>query len=97
MLIVRSYYQAYKIIRSITGTGEGKGVYIGYHDPYTPLTHWPEGFMTGADRIVIDGHPYLAFDSPPSTDTIDTGTGPDAGGTWPVQPCQRWAATFNET
>ena len=85
------------MIRNITGIGEGKGVYLGFHDPYTPLTHWPDGFMTGADRIVIDAHPYLAFDSPASTATIDTGTGPDAGGQWPVEPCQRWGATFNQT
>jgi hypothetical protein len=85
------------MIRNITGVGEGNGVYIGIHDPYSPLTHWPSGFMTGADRIFIDGHPYMAFDSPASTAPIDTGTGPTAGGTWPAQPCQRWAADWNQT
>lgn len=53
--------------------------------------------MTGADRIVIDGHPYMAFDPSPSTDPIDTGTGPRAGGIWPARPCERWAADFNGT
>jgi hypothetical protein len=65
VLIVCSDYQAYKI-----GVNVGNGIYIG----------WPEGFrMTGAYRIVVHGHTCLTFDSPDSTATIATGTGPDAG------------------
>jgi len=82
------------MIREITGIGEGHGPYISYHDGFRTVTHWA-GFLTGADRIVIDGHPYFAFDSPAAADPIDTGTGPTAGGTWPGKACDRWASQFN--
>ncbi len=82
------------MIREITGVGEGHGPYISYHDGFLTPTRWA-GFLTGADRIVIDSHPYFAFDTTYSTDPIDTGTGADAGGTWPARACERWAAQFN--
>jgi len=85
------------MMRNITGTGEGKGPYISIHDAFVPLTHWPSGFIPGGDRVIVDAHPYVAFDTPASTDPLDTGTGADAGGTWPAKPCGRWAADFNNT
>ena len=48
------------MIRGITGVGEGKGPYIVIHDGFQGLDVWP-GFMTGADRLALDMHPYLAF------------------------------------
>ena len=47
-----SYYEAYKMIRNITGVGEGKGPMIVYHDGFDTLERWA-GFLTGADRIAI--------------------------------------------
>ncbi len=82
------------MMRGITGVGEGKGPFISIHDGFQGLQYW-DNFMTGADRIAIDQHPYFAFDTTPSTAPIDTGTGADAGGTWPAAACDRWAASYN--
>lgn len=64
-----SYYQAYTMIRNITGVGEGNGPFIAFHDGFAGLSRWG-GFLSGADRIALDQHPYFAFSSsaidPPS-------------------------------
>lgn len=89
-----SNYEAYQVIRQITGIGAGNGPYVSIHDSFSPLTLWV-GSLTGADRVALDSHPYFAFDSPAATDPIDTGTGAGAGGNWPGEACNRWAAEFN--
>ncbi|KAF9525007.1 glycoside hydrolase superfamily [Crepidotus variabilis] len=89
-------YEAYRMIRDITGVGEGKGPYISFHDGFGTVAKWA-GFLTGADRIAIDGHPYFAFDSPQATDSVDSGTGTGAGGVWPARACDRWGAQFNNS
>jgi hypothetical protein len=55
-----SYYQAYEMIREITGVGEGNGPMISYHEGFTGLDQWDD-FLPGADRIALDYHPYFAF------------------------------------
>jgi len=82
------------MIRGIAGVGEGKGPFIVIHDGFLGLDVWA-GFMTGADRIALDMHPYFAFSGEKATDPIDTGTGTDAGGTWPKLACDRWTASMN--
>lgn len=52
------YYEAYQIIRNITGIGNGP--YIVVHDGFQGLTPW-KGFMEGAYGMVLDTHPYVAF------------------------------------
>ncbi|KAI0695715.1 glycoside hydrolase superfamily [Cytidiella melzeri] len=52
------YLEAYNMIRNITGIGKGPSLVI--HDGFQGLTPW-KGFMTGADRLVLDTHPYIAF------------------------------------
>lgn len=54
------YYEAYNLIRGITGYGTGKGPIIALHEGFEGIAAW-QGFLTGADRIAIDQHPYLAF------------------------------------
>lgn len=80
-----SYVQAYDIIRSITGTGEGKGPFISIHDGFDSLDSWAD-FLPGADRIALDTHPYFAFNGQPNTDPI---------GVWPARACDGWAAGVN--
>ena len=80
------------MIRGITGVGKGKGPYIALHDPASGSG---AGFMTGADRVAIDLHPYFAFGGGAALDPIDTGTGADAGGTWPKAACTAWAPMMN--
>ena len=89
-----SNYEAYRMIREITGIGANNGPYISIHDSFLSLDTWV-GSLTGADRVALDSHPYFAFDSPAAADAIDTGTGAAAGGPWPGRACSRWASAFN--
>lgn len=82
------------MIRGITGIGEGNGPYISIHDGFLGLEAWA-GFLTGADRVTIDTHPYFAFDGQPNLNPIDTGTGPTAGGTWPQMACSGFGPSMN--
>lgn len=77
------------MIRDITGVGAGHGPYISIHDGFQP-TGWA-GFLTGSDRIILDTHPYFAFNGGSNTEAIATGTGDDAGGPWPARACNGWA------
>lgn len=75
----------YDMIRSITGTGTGKGPIIALHDAFSGnLSNWA-GVLSGADRMVLDSHPYLAF-----TDTNDDPWSEQIG-----KPCTQWATMFN--
>lgn len=94
LIISCSYVEVYKMMRGITGTGQGKGPAIAIHDGFAGVSNWG-GFMTGADRMVLDTHPYFAFGGGPATDPIDTGTGAKAGGTWPGAACDRWTPATN--
>jgi glucan 1,3-beta-glucosidase len=94
MLRFFSYLEAHSIIRSITGYGEGNGPYISIHDGFVGLSSWAD-FLPQSDRIALDTHPYFAFSGSSATAPIDTGTGPNAGGTWPAAACQNWASGMN--
>ncbi|KAF5316969.1 hypothetical protein D9611_003606 [Ephemerocybe angulata] len=83
------YVEAHRLVRSITGYGSGNGPYIGIHDGFGGPGPWAN-FMRGADRVVLDVHPYFAFGGGPANDPIATGIGPDAGGVWPERACQNW-------
>ncbi|KIM27156.1 glycoside hydrolase family 5 protein [Serendipita vermifera MAFF 305830] len=80
----RSFYaEAYKIIRTAGGSGQGNGPVMSIHDGYFGLTDWV-GFLDGADRLALDTHPYLVFG------TVTAGE-PAAFAT---APCERWSADF---
>lgn len=81
-----SYLEAYNIIREITGTGEGNGAWVGFHDGFQGLPTWA-GFMSGADRVSMDQHNYLGF-STPSNDSI---------GYQATKPCAYWASNYNNS
>ncbi|TFK45133.1 glycoside hydrolase superfamily [Crucibulum laeve] len=94
---LRSFYlEAYSMMRSITGVGEGHGPFMSIHDGFMGLQEWSD-FLRNGDRVALDTHPYFAFGGGAATDPIATGTGANAGGTWPLQACQRWAANTNRT
>lgn len=82
------------MIRNITGIGEGRGPYIAIHDGFQGVGIWA-GFLQGSDRIILDTHPYFAFDGNPNTEPIATGTGLQAGGIWPQTACNAWADSMN--
>jgi glucan 1,3-beta-glucosidase len=60
-----SYYEAYMMIRGITGLGNGNGPFVSIHDAFAE-SDWA-GFMAGADRLALDFHPYAIFSGGPST------------------------------
>jgi len=89
------YLQAHNMIRGITGYGQGNGPYISIHDGFN-LGLWA-GFLPGSDRIILDTHPYLAFDGQTNTAPVvtDDGLG-EPGGTWPSQACA-WGSSMNQS
>jgi hypothetical protein len=89
-----SYIEAHNLIRDITGRGAGNGPYIVIHDGFDGLSSWAE-FLPGSDRIILDTHPYFAFDGGANTGPIATGTGLNAGGNWPLLACNTWGGGIN--
>jgi glucan 1,3-beta-glucosidase len=79
-----SYYQAYNLVRTASGTGAGNGPFISYHDGFFSRSEWA-GFLTGADRISLDTHPYLCFDGQSSAPMSSYAT----------TPCSTWGAVVN--
>lgn len=49
------YFEAYKMLRSITGVGQGKGPMLVLHDGFQPPSVW-EGYLQGADRVAKEIH-----------------------------------------
>jgi glucan 1,3-beta-glucosidase len=45
-----SYYQAYEMIRGITGFGANNGPIIAIHEGFYGVAAW-ETFLSGADRL----------------------------------------------
>jgi glucan 1,3-beta-glucosidase len=54
------YIQVHDMVRSITGTGPGKGPILSLHDGFTGPDNWA-GRFPGSDRLAVDTHPYFAF------------------------------------
>lgn len=94
MCVTCSYLQAHNMIRGITGYGQGNGPYMAIHDGFN-LGLWA-GFLPGSDRIILDTHPYLAFNGQANTAPVvtDDGLG-EPGGTWPLQACA-WGSSVND-
>ncbi|KAK7030955.1 hypothetical protein VNI00_013902 [Paramarasmius palmivorus] len=90
------YLESYEMIRGITGIGEGKGAYISIHDGFQDVNSW-NGFLPGADRFIMDSHPYFAFGGGANDDPIATGSGLQAGGPWPLQACNAWGPSLNRS
>lgn len=78
------YVQAYDLVRLASGIGEGKGPYVVYHNGFFDLNLWA-GFLTGADRMGLDIHPYVCFDGQSAAPYSERLT----------VPCDTWAAAQN--
>ncbi|KAF8322657.1 glycoside hydrolase [Clavulina sp. PMI_390] len=80
------YLEAHDTIRNITGIGAGQGPYISFQDSFLNPVGW-QGYMEGADRLVLDSHPYLCFANQvlsPLSEQL-------------ARPCQAWGASFNQS
>ncbi|KAJ2933535.1 hypothetical protein H1R20_g3545, partial [Candolleomyces eurysporus] len=70
---LRSFYvEAHRMIRETTGFGKGKGPFVCIDNAFMSSSLF-NGFMNGADRVVIESHIYLAF-SPVTMDSVSAGT-----------------------
>ncbi|RXW21154.1 hypothetical protein EST38_g4705 [Candolleomyces aberdarensis] len=70
---LRSFYvEAHRMIREITGFGKGKGPFVGIDRGFESSSVF-NGFMNGADRVVVESHIYLAFSSV-AMDSVSAGT-----------------------
>lgn len=74
-----SYAEAYRVIRKVGGVGAGKGPFISIHEGFAGVDNWT-GWLSGADRVAMDIHPYFAFDGA-STDPLTA---------FIPKPCTRW-------
>ncbi|KAJ7184284.1 exo-beta-1,3-glucanase [Mycena filopes] len=80
------YYEAYNVVREVSGLGAGNGPMVSFHDGFIGLSNWA-GYLPGADRVSMDSHPYLCFGGQ-STAPINT---------YSAQPCNQWGDSFNST
>ncbi|KAF8209283.1 glycoside hydrolase superfamily [Mycena galopus ATCC 62051] len=78
--------------------GAGNGPFLSIHDGFDGVSSWA-GFLAGSDRIMLDTHPYFAFDQQPNDAPIATGTGLQAGHTRMGRDCDLWedASTWTVT
>jgi glucan 1,3-beta-glucosidase len=83
----------HNIIRSITGVGEG--AWLAINDGFKGIDPWRD-FLPGADRFIIDTHPYLAFGGvgAMSKPFSNGSTGHAAGMTYPLAACQGWGSSI---
>ncbi|KAJ7086334.1 glycoside hydrolase family 5 protein [Mycena belliarum] len=89
------YLQAHNMIRGITGVGAGHGPFISIHDGFQGVSSWA-GFLPGSDRVILDTHPYFAFDQQKNDAPIATSEdAATAGGIWPAQACSAWGPSLN--
>lgn len=69
--------------------------YIAIGDGLRPSLDW-EGLLPNADRVIMDIHPYVAFDpgfnTASLTEAADDGR---LGGIWPSMACSRWGGLMN--
>jgi glucan 1,3-beta-glucosidase len=81
---MKSFYaQAYDIIRTAGGSGQGNGPVISIYESFFGLSEWV-GYLPGADRLALDSHPYLVFQ------TLTAGNPADFVST----PCNNWSAMY---
>ena len=85
-VISHFYLETHDMIRNITGYGAGKGAYISIHDAFVGIQSW-SGYMRGADRLILDSHPYFCFADPDPSPLAQQVR----------KPCKAWAQSFNES
>ncbi|KAF9645167.1 glycoside hydrolase family 5 protein [Thelephora ganbajun] len=87
--------EVYRIMREITGIGEGKGPYVAISDGTSGPSDWV-GLLPNADRLALDTHLYFAFDGQPNTDPINVpAQDGQMGGVWPGRVCAAWKGLMN--
>ncbi|KAG8826365.1 hypothetical protein FRC18_010071 [Serendipita sp. 400] len=80
------YAEAYRIIRNAGGQGAGNGPFISIHEAFQGLANFAD-FLTGADRLALDSHPYLAFGAM-TADPVES---------FVTVPCTTWGNLFSNS
>ncbi|TFK76576.1 glycoside hydrolase [Pluteus cervinus] len=80
------YSEAYNIIRTASGIGEGNGPFISFHDGFLARSQWVN-FIPNGDRMALDTHPYICFN----------GQSDAAMSTYVTTPCTTWASAVNDS
>ncbi|KAK1226339.1 hypothetical protein PQX77_010686 [Marasmius sp. AFHP31] len=80
------YAETYRQIRAASGTGEGQGPWIAIGDGQMAKSEWA-GYLRNADRLALDNHPYIAFNTPQTS---------ESWGKRLAAPCQ-WGKEFNDS
>ncbi|KAG6850605.1 hypothetical protein H0H93_011273 [Arthromyces matolae] len=78
------YMEAYDIVRNAGGIGANNGPFISFHDGFFPRSSWA-GMYPNADRMSIDTHPYLCFNTQNSNPMSSYST----------TPCTSWGGLVN--
>ncbi|KAK1226753.1 hypothetical protein PQX77_010263, partial [Marasmius sp. AFHP31] len=81
------YAETYRIIREASDTGPGQGPWIAISDGFLGKYKWRD-YLRHADRLALDGHPYVAFAGMQSNESW-------AAKTW--FPCRVWGREFNQS
>lgn len=68
--------------------------YIAIGDGFRPLADWG-GHLAGADRMILDKHPYFAFEDGLTMPIAVVGDDGIMGGPWPRMACAAWSAALN--
>ncbi|KAI0639516.1 glycoside hydrolase [Trametes polyzona] len=87
-IIQRYYLQSYNIVRNASGTGEGNGPWVVFHDAFLGLDNWSD-FLRNADRTQLDIHQYLCFNGQSADGYAERVKA--------SQPCDAWAAGQNRS
>lgn len=94
LFLIYSYQETYRMMREMTGIGAGNGPFMAIHDGFRGQSDWA-GTFDGADRVMLDSHPYFAFSDRSAVEPIDSGTDEDsAGGVWPARACSAWGSSM---
>lgn len=78
--------QAYNNVRTASGTGEGSGPFISFHEGFKGLPAWA-GFFPNSDRTSLDIHPYLCF----------SGQSAEGYAQRTTDPCTAWGPAQNDS
>lgn len=101
MTHTRSYLEAHRIMRNITGVGTGHGPYISIQGGklFFPLALIRSSLSssragnnaltgyTGSDRMAMEQHPYFAFDGAGAEDVVP----------YISRPCSDWAGMMDSS
>jgi hypothetical protein len=66
-----SYYEAYSMLRRITGIGKGRGPIVVIHEGFEGIAAF-KNFMRGADRLALDRKLVHGLDRGRRTDVLAT-------------------------